>query len=229
MADNSKLKLQPLEEITKKLKDLKLPLETVEISRNERQVHGFVYEDIIICKYQLIKQKKYTAKFDAYFFDIPVQIKFIKWGSSIDMGSFWRNKTIKEDFILIVGFWKGEQKLTEEHILFVDHKIYLKNLEFSDGKNYDKILKIEMNLITNLHVDDDRWTEFCSKYRNLWPKVNQIKLRFKRDHKTQKRMQCAIPWANFNHYFIKQFSKFTFTETVSKQNLGVITDDKLHV
>ena len=72
-----------------------------------RQRHGFDFEDKIISKYSLIKSKNYTSKYDAYTITgIPVQIKCIKFKSSIDFGDFRRNQTHLIPFILIVGFWK---------------------------------------------------------------------------------------------------------------------------
>lgn len=168
---------------------------------NERQKHGFEYENLIIKKYNMLKINKYTHKYDAYYkFKgrvIPVQIKCIKYGSSIELGDYRRNKHKKENFILFVGFWKeNKDNIIKETILFIDRKKFISNLEF----DHDNEIFSTLNLITNLICDDLKWKSFTEKYKNLWPKKNLISIRFKRDHKTQKRIQCAIPWKKFNTF-----------------------------
>ena len=66
----------------------------------------------------------------------------------------------------------------------------------------------EMKSISNHKKDDLLWSEFIKKYKKLYPKDNLIKLRFKRDHKTQKRIQCAINFKTFNTLFIQKYKKF---------------------
>ena len=53
-----------------------------------------------------------------------------------------------------------------------------------------------MKLITNNHSDDSKWKIFREKYTKLYGD-SIISLRFKRDHKTQKRIQCGIAYKNF--------------------------------
>lgn len=171
---------------------------------NERQKHGFHYELKTIEKYNLKKAESYTCPFDAYYNDIPVQIKCIKYGSNIEMGDYLRNKSKNTDFILIIGFWSGEKtNIIKEEILFIDHTMFRKCLQF----DYDSELMCDMKPINNTRDDDLKWRLFCNKYKKLWPKTNLLRLRFKRDHKTQKRIQCAIPWRLFNQ-FCKQFQHF---------------------
>ena len=171
---------------------------------NERQKHGFQYESQTIEKYKLNKVESYTCPFDAYFKDIPVQIKCIKLGSNIEMGDYIRNKTKNKNFILIVGFWSGEKtNITKEEILYIDHTVFKNYLHF----NFDKEMMHDMKPITNSRDDDLKWKLFCAKYKKLWSNSNLLRLRFKRDHKKQKRIQCAIPWRLFNQ-FCKQFPKY---------------------
>lgn len=171
---------------------------------NERQKHGFQYELQTIEKYNLKKAESYTCPYDAYYNDIPVQIKCIKHGSNIEMGDYLRNKSKNQDFILIIGFWSGEKtNIVKEEILFIDHIMFKKCLQF----DYDTQLISDMKPINNSRDNDLAWKLFCNKYKKLWPKNNLLRLRFKRDHKTQKRIQCAIPWRLFNQ-FCKQFPNF---------------------
>lgn len=171
---------------------------------NERQKHGFQYELKTIEKYKLVKAESYTCPYDAYYHDIPVQIKCIKFGSNIEMGDYIRNKSKDQNFILIIGFWYGNKtNIIKEEILFINHESFKEYLRF----DYDNELIQEMKLISNSREDDIKWKLFCNKYKKLWPKSNLLHLRFKRDHKKQKRIQCAIPWRLFNQ-FCKQFPKF---------------------
>ena len=61
--------------------------------------------------------------------------------------------------------------------------------------------------ITNKHEDDIKWKEWMKEGKRLWKlkTPNLIRPRFKRDHKTQKRIQCAINYTDFIDYFVKLF------------------------
>jgi hypothetical protein len=178
-----------------------------------RQNHGFLYEEYIIKKYNLIKEKSYIGKYDAYkhtkLKNIPVQIKYIAKQSSIDMGDYFRNKNKSDEFILIIGLYtnKDDFENAEEYILHIeDFEKWNNMFEFK----YDKELKVEMSLISNLKVDDQNWKNYCNKYKKYWNEIERhIQLRFKRDHKTQKRIQCAINRVNFKKYFLNDYKLLT--------------------
>ena len=57
--------------------------------------------------------------------------------------------------------------------------------------------------------DDEKWTEGRKILSAKWEEQtsNLIRPRFKRDHKTQKRMQCAINYTDFYNYFIPKYRK----------------------
>ena len=170
----------------------------------ERQVHGFYYEQQIINKYNLTKSTGYTDKYDCYCSDgTPVQVKCIKHNSSIDLGDYFRNKTKTEDFILIIGFWKKERhNIVEEHILYVNKDVWNNLFQFE----YDYELKQMLRLITNERSDDVKWKQQCKQIKGFWNTIPRfVQLRFKRDHKKQKRIQCAINKKNFYGFFIEEF------------------------
>jgi hypothetical protein len=162
----------------------------------ERQKHGFIYEDYIIQKYQLIKNIKYNGHFDAITTNnIPVQIKYIKNKSEICLGDFRRNMNIDVDFIFHVGFYinsENEYKTINEFTLMIDHE---KWNSFFSFEHYDELVQ-EFNLISNMKIDDFRFREMNFKYRKLFGK-RIVSLRLKRDHKHQKRIQCSILYNNF--------------------------------
>ena len=74
-------------------------------------------------------------------------------------------------------------------------------------KKIGQDLKAFLANITNSSIDDEKWKKGISIYKKLWGKEtpNLVRLRFKRDHKTQKRMQCAINNKIFYDYFLKHY------------------------
>jgi hypothetical protein len=75
-------------------------------------------------------------------------------------------------------------------------------------KNTQLILdmKSEMKLISNSKNDDNKWREFVKKYKKLHGKDALLQPRFKRDHKSQKRIQCAINRKYYQTTFCKLFT-----------------------
>jgi hypothetical protein len=107
----------------------------------ERQGHGFAFEDHIISKYGLIKEKCYTSKIDAKCLDgTPVQIKYTQNLGEICMGDWHRNSLVDCDFILHLGFWEKNlnQKITVSQIsLMIKADIY-RNMFYIE--NYQEIV-----------------------------------------------------------------------------------------
>ena len=64
-----------------------------------------------------------------------------------------------------------------------------------------------LNNITNDVSDDLKWKKEITVLRTEWKNktTNLIRPRFKRDHKKQKRIQCAINNKDFYNYFIKKY------------------------
>lgn len=184
---------------------------------NERQRHGFVYEKKKLDEFRMVKCKSYISEYDAIPNNICVQIKCIKYGCAIELGDYFRNKRKKQDFILMIGFWKGNKSNIVDEVIY-----YVQYIEFVSNLSYDKDAQIcaEMSLITNLREDDKKWTEFRSKYtKDYKSKNNKIDIRFKRDHKKQKRIQCAISWNNYISWFKKAFT------TLTKENFKEMIND----
>lgn len=192
-----------------------------------RQEHGYVFETLIIEKYGLLKNKM-RSEYDATYVqgdeNIPVQIKCIKYRSSIDCADFYRNQNKSQDFIFVVGFWSelknkkdtegvivfdNTKYIQELHILYIEHVKWNSLFVFKESSE----MKAELSLITNLVEDDVKWKNFIKKYKKLWKSGDvkrNVEIRFKRDHKTQKRIQCAINNSVFKKYFLEEFSVFEF-------------------
>lgn len=190
-----------------------------------RQQHGFDYQNYVIDLLQLKPGEGYTDEDDAYCIEnnndiYPTHIKFIKEGSPIELGDYRRNKNKNKSFALIVGFWKGiKGNIVKEHILYppIDWWRWL----FLTDEDFDRDLYTFLKGISNDASDDGLWTTECKKFKtrwnDFWPQIRSdfenkydmecpgrlIQPRFKRDHKKQKRIQCAIPNDVFHKYFLK--------------------------
>lgn len=178
------------------------------VQATARQKHGFVYQSKVINKYNLLEQNDYTAEYDAMYKNIPVQIKCSKYGGSLELGDYRRNKNKNKDFILAIGLWKNNDTLRKtikkEYLLYIEHYNYTKQLGYYNDY-IESLMYEEFKNISNHQEHDYRWKQFCTKYKLLWNKDNKISIRFKRDHKKQKRIQCAISWFNFDDWLLKDF------------------------
>lgn len=178
------------------------------IVHNERQSHGFQFEDYCANKYNLIKNTtiNYTSKWDYYTCknNIPVSIKTHQKGTGIELSDYFRQSHIIDDFIMIIGFWEGQKSnIVEEYCLYIDgidwHSHFNLKLE-------TKLLDLLDN-ITNDKSDDALWKKTCNELKDEFKKTTDCLIvpRFKRDHKKQKRIQCAINNISFYQYFLDKF------------------------
>lgn len=177
------------------------------ISCAARQAHGFFYQSNVIQRLKLKEISSYTAQYDACFQGTPVQIKCMKQGSEMRLGDYRRNRRKKEDFIMIVGIWnQSKYRIIQEDIRYIRHEPYTSNMGFGYYDDYiEQNMFQDLRRLTNAYKDDIAWREFCVRYKNLWQEDNKIDLRFARDHKTQKRIQCSIGWQNFMTWYKQEF------------------------
>lgn len=196
------------------------------IQATARQKHGFVYQSRVIHKYNLLEQKGYTAEYDATYHNIPVQIKCSKFGSSLELGDYQRNKNKNKDFILAIGLWKNHDTfskiITNEYLLYIEHYNYTKQLGYYN-EYIETLMYEEFKEISNHTEHDYIWQQFCKKYKSLWKEDNKISIRFKRDHKRQKRIQCAVSWYNFDDWLLREFEHISLD--VSPYNSNLIVDN----
>jgi hypothetical protein len=189
----------------------------------ERQIHGFIYESNVIKSRNLTNWKEYVVKnnitdsdggytstWDAidenqigvYHKGKPVQIKCIKKNGSIDLGDIFRNANKKENFDLIVGFWQGTKtNIVEEYTIKVNYKKW--NSLFKWDK-YGELREWITNKVSNDKSYDLKWKMECSIYKSDWGTDRIIQPRFKRDSKTQRRIQCGITYNKFIEYLIEK-------------------------
>ena len=182
----------------------------------ERQLHGFTFEQAIIKEMNITPTKNYTDEWDGMYGEIPVSIKCIKNGSDIDMADYFRNSNKNKDFILIVGFWENDgNNIVNTHYLFIPAEEWRLMFPLEFAEKFKNLL----TGITNSHEDDERWKEEINELKKEWKDKtnNLIRPRFKRDHKSQKRIQCAINYNDFYNYFLKKY-EINWGEFSGKRN-----------
>ena len=170
----------------------------------ERQKHGFIFEEYIISTYGIEKSDNYTSKWDGVLNSIPVSIKTEKLGSDIELADFRRNALNEETFYLFVGFWEGtKDNIVKTEILLINGDEWHSLFPIHFINDFDNMLAN----ITNDAADDAKWRQMMNEQKANWKKEtnNYIRPRFKRDHKTQKRIQCAINYKDFYNYFIPKY------------------------
>ncbi len=172
----------------------------------ERQQHGFKFEQLCKEKYKVILAKNYTNRFDGKLNNLPVSIKCEKLGSDIELADYFRNSQITEDFYMIVGFWKDtKENIVETHLLKINGQEFHQLFNLSFNERFQNLL----DNITNDYSDDIKWKQAITSLKKEWKLAtsNLIRPRFKRDHKTQKRIQCAINNNDFYNYFVKNYEE----------------------
>lgn len=184
----------------------------------EVQRHGFDFENWVKEKFFGKFEAKYTQKWDVpkeannleivpkAFQNLPVSVKTCKFGSPIGFGDALRQFNNMEDFLLIVGFWKqsGIYKnfVAVEGVKIIANewkKLFLP-LNLDDLKLLDSTIKN-----TELHYSEARK---LAKEIKKTEKFRQTKivLNPKIDSKTQRRLQCSLPFNVFWQDFVgKEF------------------------
>ncbi|MBR5504594.1 MAG: hypothetical protein IKV87_09180 [Methanobrevibacter sp.] len=185
-----------------------IELKTSKKKSGERQIHGFEFEAFIKDKYNITPcpEGHYTYKWDGMLNGYPVSIKTKQNGCDVEMASFTRNASNTDSFYLIVGFWEG----TKNNIVTIE-TLFIDGVEWHELFDESIVQECQQFLseITNDVSDDEKWKVGCKELQNKWENatLNLVRPRFKRDHKSQKRMQCAINYSDFYNYFIPRYRK----------------------
>lgn len=171
---------------------------------SERQGHGFSYEEYIKGKYGIESGGNYTAEWDGYLDGKPVSIKTKKKGGAVEMSDFFRNANKEEDFYLIVGFWEGEKtNIVEEYVLYINKNFWVSQFDIG----LVELFRGVFDGITNSYEDDAKWKLRITEYKERWKETESIiNVHFKRDHKTQKRVQCSIKNKEFYTILVRYYS-----------------------
>jgi len=172
----------------------------------ERQIHGFIYEDKVCKNFNLIANQSYISEYDATTVSgTPIQIKCIKNKNEICLGDYFRNKKKSKDFYFIIGFWENSKtNIVKEDVLYIPYKEWNDMFVFENDDDITTLLKE----ISNNYSDDLIWKTRCKKIKQSWNGCDRIiQLRFKRDHKKQKRIQVAIPYKKYEKWKTKFIQK----------------------
>lgn len=178
------------------------------INKGERQGHGFKFESFAKEKFNIqpCPQGHYTYKWDGILNGYPVSIKTEQNNSDVEMASFMRNAANEDSFYLIVGFWEG----SKDNIVTIE-TLFIDGMEWHQLFDEDIVQECQtfLHQITNDVSDDLPWKEGCKALKEKWIEAtpNLVRPRFKRDHSTQKRMQCAINYSDFYNYFVPKYRK----------------------
>jgi hypothetical protein len=165
--------------------------------KTERQAHGLHNEDRVKSKFGLLDyvgKNYYITKYDAQTIDgTPVSIKTEKLGTDIELADYFRNARIAEDFYMVVSFWSGKKtNIVEEYHVKFPHREWQKFFNHSVDEKINNLLKDA----SNDRSYDDEWKRNIKELKDEYGD-NIIRLRPKRDHGKQLRMQCAISYQDF--------------------------------
>jgi hypothetical protein len=165
--------------------------------KTERQAHGLHNEDRVKAKFGLLDyvgKNYYITKYDAQTIDgTPVSIKTEKIGTDIELADYFRNARIAEDFYMVVSFWDGKKtNIVEEYHVKFPHQQWQKFFNHSVDEKINNLLKEA----SNDRSYDEEWKKNIKELKDEYGD-NIIRLRPKRDHGKQLRMQCAISYNDF--------------------------------
>jgi len=175
-----------------------------ELSQGERQSHGFTYQEVFCRQNELIEVAEYTAPYDAYSKNKETywSIKTMGKGSGIDFGDVFIRSKANNDFFLQVGVWENEKtNFVEEHTLLIPVD------DWKSWFNYDLLPELHRWIndeVLNDRSYNDTWKQKRLEFSERWGDL-PIRLNFKRDSKTQKRIQCSINNSYFYDVMIPQY------------------------
>lgn len=182
----------------------------------EVQRHGFDFENWVkqtffaefnagyTQKWDVPGEANYLAKIPNEFYHLPVSIKTCKFGSPIGFGDAVRQYSNNEDFLLVVGFWRqdGNYKnfvaVEGVKVSTTDWKNLFLPLDLADLVLLDSTIK---NIES--HYSEARRAAKELKNSDKF-KQTKITLNPKIDSKTQRRLQCSLPFNILWQDFVKK-------------------------
>lgn len=182
----------------------------------EVQLHGFDFENWIKKTFFADFNVSYSHKWDIpaefnaleivpkEFRYLPVSIKTCKNRCPIGFGDALRQFSVNEDFLLIVGFW--EQSGANKNFVAVEAT----KVKFRDWRNlFQPLTETDLKLLDStiknkeLHYGEVR--NLAKKIKKAFPPTKII-LNPKIDSKSQRRLQCSLPFSIFWSDFVKKES-----------------------
>ena len=176
---------------------------------SEVQKHGFDFENWVketffakfaadyTQKWDVSKEANHLTTIPKEFQNLPVSIKTCKFGSPIGFGNALRQFNNEEDFLLIVGFWK--QSGSYKNFVAVEGIKILANVwkNLFLPLNLQDLILLD-STIKNIesHYSEARKRAKEIKYSDKFQQT-KIVLNPKIDSKTQRRLQCSLPFGVF--------------------------------
>lgn len=176
----------------------------------EVQAHGFSFEKWVrdlffsgyiggyMQKWDVPAEQNTNNSIPAAFRNLPVSIKTAKIGSPIGLGDVLRQRQINECFVMIAGFWQ-QQMPTEKCILDIGCAAFESEswqhlwgeLTLSEIQEIDAVVKNQSDHYSIVRTKAQIW-----KKR---PKIatSTIVINPKIDSKSQRRIQCSLPYKTF--------------------------------
>lgn len=176
----------------------------------EVQAHGFSFEKWVRDHFFSGYTGSYMQKWDvppdhnshvsvpAHFHNLPVSIKTAKLGSSIGLGDVLRQRQIDHDFLMIVGFWEQRTK-TDKWIVDIGCAFFASadwqrlwgQLTLAEISSIDAVVKNMADHYSTVRQKAQAWKN-SSAVRSSRLVINP-----KVDSKTQRRIQCSLPYKTF--------------------------------
>lgn len=182
----------------KPMTDIKAISQAIEMEEagGARQRHGHHQENHVkeIYKLEDYIDPSPTAAYDAQTFDgTPVSIKTEKYKTDVELGDYFRNASVDKDFYMVVRFWQGNKNhIVEEYHIKMPAKVWK---TFFKPEHNTEIRRV-LDDVSHDRSYDPIWKNNLNNLKMLY-NGSIIRLRGKRDHKSQKRMQCAISYSDF--------------------------------
>jgi hypothetical protein len=176
----------------------------------EVQSHGFGFEKWVLDHFFAGYRGTYMQKWDVppnhnihtvvplRFHGLPVSIKTAKKGSPIGLGDVLRQRQIDRDFLMIVGFWE-QRTATEKWFVDIgcamfgaaDWQALWGQLTLAEISAIDAVVKNQSSHYSAVRAAAQNWkrqpsVQTCTLVIN--PKI---------DSKTQRRIQCSLPYKAF--------------------------------
>lgn len=180
----------------------------------ERQAHGFTFEDFVVNHFNLKQQKNYTSEWDARASDgIAVSIKTSNKNNDIMFGDIFRQANVNEKtFIIVIGFWGEHEYDLKETYAIKMHSLTWKSLFSKDAMSaMDKLMALAGN--GNYHNSNDKakWDMLSKEAKVIWERTtpNIMKPRFRwskpgsSSDKSTHRIQCGMRYKEFEKNILK--------------------------
>jgi hypothetical protein len=177
----------------------------------EVQFHGFTFEKWVRDTFFDGYEGKYMQKWDippdknsqlcipSGYRNIPVSVKTAKYGSPIGLGDVRRQRSIDMPFVIIVGFWKQR---TPSEKWFEEIGVALFTVPVWSGLwgalTIEEISEIDSRIKDlTLPYAIARQTAQSWKSSRVLQSGGEIVINPKIDSKSQRRIQCSIPFNTF--------------------------------